>query len=83
MTSGGCSRGKQWFGPRVNLGAGVDPALADLCFDAETSGGLLLSVPAAVMSKAQQRLRDAGALAHTVVGAFRARRGDEPLLQLA
>ena len=83
VTSGGCSRGKQWFGPRVNLGAGVDPALADLCFDAETSGGLLLSVPAAVMSKAQQRLRDAGALAHTVVGAFRARRGDEPLLQLA
>jgi selenide,water dikinase len=30
----------------VKIGAGVDPALVDLCFDAETSGGLLIAIAA-------------------------------------
>jgi selenide,water dikinase len=31
--------------PRVRLPVGLPQAVADLCFDPETSGGLLLAVP--------------------------------------
>ena len=70
VMSGGCNRGKQFYGPRVHFGAAVDPALMDLVFDAETSGGLLLAVPEAIAAKVVQRLRDAGAPSHAIVGRF-------------
>jgi selenide,water dikinase len=81
VTSGGCNRGKQWFGPKVRIGEGVDAALTDLCFDAETSGGLLLAVPEREASAAQRRLADAGVDCYARIGTFRRRVGDEPLLQ--
>ena len=81
--SGGCARGKQHFGGRVAIGGGVDPALADLAFDAETSGGLLLAVNASQADALSERLRDAGAPAHAVAGRFVAASGDDaPLLRL-
>jgi selenide,water dikinase len=83
VTSGGCNRGKAHFGPRVRIGAGVEPALADLVFDAETSGGLLLAVPAALAAKVVQRLRDAGAPSHAVVGDFHRVAAGEPPIVLA
>jgi selenide,water dikinase len=43
--SGGAKRGRAALGAEVAIGAGVDEALAGLCFDAETSGGLLVFVP--------------------------------------
>lgn len=75
--SGGCTRGKNFYGPRVAVAAGVDPALADLVFDAETSGGLLLAVPAGQAEPARRRLVDAGAPCGVCVGHF-VRRGDGP-----
>jgi selenide,water dikinase len=83
VMSGGCSRGKQFYGPRVQIAGGVDAALADLVFDAETSGGLMLAVPEAIAGKVVQRLRDAGAPSHAVVGTFGERRADAPALTLA
>lgn len=68
--SGGCTRGKNFYGPRVAIGAGVDPALADLVFDAETSGGLLLALPAAQAERALRRLVDAGAPCGVCIGHF-------------
>ncbi len=47
--------------PRVSLAADVPPAMADLCFDPETSGGLLLAVPKAkaeVVRKAFARAKE-------------------------
>ncbi|MBL9079981.1 MAG: selenide, water dikinase SelD [Planctomycetes bacterium] len=82
VLSGGCNRGRQFYGPRVEIGAAVDAAVAALVFDAETSGGLLLAVPAAQAETAQRRLRDAGAPAHALVGAFAPRRATEPVLRL-
>ena len=73
VMSGGCNRGKQYYGPKVAFATGVDAALADLVFDAETSGGLLLAVPAAAVAVAVRRLRDAGAPAHACIGQFVAR----------
>ncbi len=81
VTSGGCNRGKQWFGPKVRIDANVDAALADLCFDAETSGGLLLAVPESAAATAVRRIAEAGAPCAARIGVFRARRGDEPMLQ--
>ncbi len=81
VTSGGCSRGKQHFGPKTRIEKGVEPALTDLCFDAETSGGLLLAVPESFADEAQRRILDAGAPCAARIGSFRQRQGDEPLLQ--
>jgi len=82
VMSGGCTRGKQYYGPRVHIAAGVDPALADLVFDAETSGGLLLAVPEAIAGKVEQRLRDAGAPSHALIGRFVAASAGGPVLTI-
>jgi selenide,water dikinase len=80
--SGGCARGKQHFGPRVEVQDSVDAALSDLVFDAETSGGLLLAVPEAQAQALSDRLRDAGAPAYAIAGRFVVRGGAAPLVQL-
>jgi selenide,water dikinase len=82
ITSGGCGRGKRHYGPRVRIGGGVDPALADLVFDAETSGGLLVAVPEAAVAAVVRRLRDAGAPSQAVVGRFAPRLAGEPQLTI-
>lgn len=82
VMSGGCNRGRAHYGPRVAIGAGVDPALAALVFDAETSGGLLLAVPEAVAGRVVQRLRDAGAPCHALIGHFVPRAAEAPVLVL-
>jgi selenide,water dikinase len=45
--SGGSARGKAALGARVEVAAGVPDWLSAIGFDAETSGGLLVCVPAA------------------------------------
>lgn len=82
VMSGGCNRGKQHYGPRVHIAATVDAALADLVFDAETSGGLLLAVPEASVGKVVQRVRDAGAPSHAVIGRFVAATPGAPVLTI-
>ena len=42
--SGGSARNRKCLGDLVEIAADVPPWLGDLCFDAETSGGLLLAV---------------------------------------
>lgn len=80
--SGGCARGKQHFGGRVQIESSVDAALADLVFDAETSGGLLLAVPESQAQALSDRLRDAGVPSHAIAGHFSARRDGGPLVRL-
>lgn len=82
VMSGGCNRGKQHYGPRVHLASSLDAALADLVFDAETSGGLLLAVPESIAGKVVQRLRDAGAPSHAIVGRFVASAPGAPVLTI-
>jgi selenide,water dikinase len=82
VMSGGCTRGKQHYGGRVQIAPTVDAALADLVFDAETSGGLLLAVPEAIGDAVVRRVRDSGAPSHAVVGRFVARAPGAPALTL-
>ncbi len=82
VLSGGCSRGKAHYGPRVHIAATVDAAVGDLVFDAETSGGLLLAVAEAQADKVVQRLREAGAPSHALIGRFAAAVAGGPVLTL-
>ncbi|HEX6810954.1 MAG TPA: selenide, water dikinase SelD [Planctomycetota bacterium] len=83
VMSGGCTRGKTHYGPRVRIEAKVDQALADLVFDAETSGGLMLAVPDAIADKVVRRLADAGTPSHACIGTFAPRARGGPALTLA
>jgi selenide,water dikinase len=80
--SGGCTRGKAYLSDKVVVEGSVDMALADLCFDAETSGGLLVAVPEQIVETAVRRLRDAGASCQAVVGVFETRKTGGPALRM-
>jgi selenide,water dikinase len=44
---GGCYANRAFVGDQVAIGEGVELALADLMYDPQTSGGLLLAMPEA------------------------------------
>ena len=44
--TGGEDRNRAWAGEHVTIGGGVDPDLAALLWDPQTSGGLLIGCPA-------------------------------------
>jgi selenide,water dikinase len=44
LVSGGAGRTRAFLGEQAEVAAAVPAALCDLCFDAETSGGLLIAV---------------------------------------
>jgi selenide, water dikinase len=43
----GMATNREHFSPLVRTAAGIDPAVVDLCYDPQTSGGLLIAVSAA------------------------------------
>lgn len=72
VLSGGCKRGRQNLEGKVRIAESVEAARADLFFDAETSGGLLVAVPEAAAPRAERALREAGVVA-ALIGAFEPR----------
>ncbi len=44
--TGGLKSNRDYFSPWVRVSPGVDPILVDLCYDPQTSGGLLIAVAA-------------------------------------
>jgi len=57
---GGASDNRQYFGAQVRFAAGLDEASQMLLFDPQTSGGLLLSVPAEKLDALLRRAAQAG-----------------------
>ena len=64
----------------LQVAEGVDSLRADLAFDAQTSGGLLLAVPEKLLPQAQTMLQDAGDLAAHVGQILPRTEGDPRLL---
>ena len=58
MLPAGAYRNRDFFGPRVQMGPDVPLDLADVLFDPQTSGGLLVSVDASQADALVSRLRD-------------------------
>lgn len=69
MLSGGSKRGRENLGDRFDA-ADVDDVLLGLMFDAETSGGLLLSLAEGDVAMALRRLNDAACFEAVEVGGF-------------
>ncbi len=67
--SGGLHTNLSHFGSAVEMDSGVPPLLADLLFDPQTSGGLLLSLAPEQASLALARLAAAGVEAALIGGA--------------
>ena len=80
VLSGGCNRGKAYLADKVKVEKAVEESLANLFFDAETSGGLLLAMPEAEAQKAVRKLRDAGTPCHQIIGRFGKRAVGEPFV---
>ena len=62
----GAYTNKQFFEHSVVMAEGIDPILADLLFDPQTSGGLLLSVAEADASGLLAAMREKGLSAHII-----------------
>jgi selenide, water dikinase len=76
--SGGMGSNREHFAAGTSLDAGVDPALVDVAFDPQTSGGLLVAVAAGAADAILAAITAAGAGAAVVgrvsaAGAFRVR----------
>jgi len=68
---GGIERNRESSAASADAGDGVTEAMLDICFDPQTSGGLLIAVPAGVAEAFVARLHADGVTAATVIGSVR------------
>jgi selenide,water dikinase len=72
--TGGCQRNRAYLVDKVVIARAVPAGLRDVAFDPQTSGGLLLALPAKAAEKLTRALRTDGIEAATIVGRATARR---------
>ena len=65
---GGVERNRESSGAAVTLADDAQPAMLDVCLDPQTSGGLLVALPAAKADAFLKRLHDAGMTDAAVIG---------------
>jgi selenide, water dikinase len=68
ILSGAVERNRESFGARLVADENVPPALIDLCFDPQTSGGLLMAVPESAVAELLVRLHAEGMAEAAVIG---------------
>ena len=73
IVPGATERNREYVGQDFEVAGDLDPAVVDLCFDAQTSGGLLISVAEARAERLVARLKEVNTLAADVVGRIVAR----------
>ena len=66
LCSGGAKRGQAALSDVVRARAGLEAALVNLAYDAETSGGLLIVVPAASASALERELAARNVPVHAI-----------------
>jgi selenide,water dikinase len=60
VVTGGCARNREWLVDKVAVDAGVPADLAEIAWDPQTSGGLLVAVPGGAAARLLRALADAG-----------------------
>ena len=73
--TGGCRRNRDWLAGKVDVGAGVPADLSEVAWDPQTSGGLLISVPAGKADALERELRTRGTMAAARIGTVTEYRG--------
>ncbi len=68
VAPGGTKKNLVFYGPRVDFDPGLTDAEKTLCADAQTSGGLVISLPADKADACVASLKKHGALAHAIIG---------------
>jgi len=66
--TGGCKRNRAWLADKVVIGTSVRPALEEIAFDPQTSGGLLFALPEQAAGRLVRTLRAKGIESATIVG---------------
>jgi len=64
--TGGCQRNRDWLAAQVDIAPSVPGDLAEIAWDPQTSGGLLVAIPAALAAALVGALRAAGIEASTI-----------------
>ncbi len=65
---GAVERNKESSGHSVQSDQNVPPAMLEICFDAQTSGGLLIAVPESTSGELLERLHEEGVSEAAVIG---------------
>ena len=81
FTCGGTVANAKFTGQNIHFADGLGQDMIGLLNDPQTSGGLLVSVPAARSAAMATALNDSGALTASIVGQVQNRRADDPFLQ--
>ncbi len=68
MIPGGGRRNRDFFGPRIRIAEEVGPEMAELLFDPQTSGGLLIALPEAQALPLLSELQAGGNEVAAIVG---------------
>lgn len=68
LVPGGAYNNRRYLGDRVSVGAGVTDVLRDILYDPQTSGGLLIAVPADRSDHLMGALAERGVAAARVIG---------------
>jgi selenide,water dikinase len=66
--TGGCKRNRTYLADKVHVGSEVPQELNEVAFDPQTSGGLLIAVPAPDAEQLARDLLNEGTLAAAIVG---------------
>jgi len=67
-TTGGCRRNREYLKDKIAVASSVSAGHAEIAFDPQTSGGLLIAVPQGEAAALVEKLRAGGVTVATVVG---------------
>lgn len=68
QVTGGCKRNRSYLADKITIGRSVSNELCEVAFDPQTSGGLLISLPASDADRLLDDLRAAGLAAAKKIG---------------
>ena len=73
LLTGGCKRNRAYLSDKVELSPSVGAGLEEVAFDPQTSGGLLIALPAKAADRLVRKLRTAGVASATKIGRVQSR----------